>query len=78
MSALREAAPAVRAEPDRQQTATLAQSLEGPDEKLLDLVGAALKRFGPTLTVTYRNGGAQCVLAFPLDSNKPQTSESQT
>lgn len=50
-----------------------------PDEHLLELVAAALKRFGPTLRLTYHNGRAQCVLTFPRGSNKPiQTPESQT
>lgn len=50
-----------------------------PDARLLELVAAALKRFGPTLRLTYHNGRAQCVFTFPRDSNKSlQTPESQT
>ena len=40
-----------------------------PDEKLIALVGAALKRFGPTLRLTYIQHepapGARCVIVFP-------------
>lgn len=53
-----------------------------PDEKLLDLVGAALKRFGPDIRLHYRCERAECVLTFPqaepIISNTIQTSESQT
>lgn len=66
MSALREAVPAFSAE---------------PGAKLLDLVGAALKRFGPGIRLHYRTERAECVLAFPLSPTSPhsiQTSESQT
>ncbi|MGH8259391.1 MAG: hypothetical protein ACREUG_06835 [Steroidobacteraceae bacterium] len=40
----------------------------GPDTELLELVGAALQRFGPSLTLWYqtdRGAGARCKIIFP-------------
>lgn len=49
----------------------------GPDERLLDLVGAALKRFGAGIRLRYATDRAECVLAFPADTNTIQTSHKQ-
>lgn len=35
------------------------------DSRLLDLVDAALKRFGPSIRLAYRTGSGSCVIAFP-------------
>lgn len=52
---------------------------EGPDEPLLALIGAALARFGPSLTLWYHTDrgarGARCKIIFPQPDQTSQGSQ---